>query len=128
VHQKTSGNPFFAIQFLTALTDEGLLTFDAARQAWQWDIDSIRARNYTDNVVDLMAGKLRRLSTPSQAALKDLACLGNMAEVATLSLVHEKTPEEVDAALWPAVHADSFAARTAPTNSCMTESSRPLTR
>ena len=105
VHQKTSGNPFFAIQFLTALADERLLSFDPARQAWQWDIDRIRARNYTDNVVDLMAGKLRRLSMPTQAALKDLACLGNMAEVATLSLVHEKTPEEVDAALWPAVHA-----------------------
>ena len=105
VHQKTSGNPFFAIQFLTALADEGLLSFDPAGPAWQWDIDRIRARDYTDNVVDLMAGKLRRLSEPTQAALQDLACLGNMAEIATLSLVHQKTEEEVHAALWKAVHA-----------------------
>src|SRR6185437_14393490 len=28
VHSKTSGNPFFAIQFIAALFEEGLLTFD----------------------------------------------------------------------------------------------------
>src|SRR4029077_3932195 len=28
VHEKTAGNPFFAIQFISALADEGLLTFD----------------------------------------------------------------------------------------------------
>ena len=28
VHEKTGGNPFFAIQFLTALAEEGLLRFD----------------------------------------------------------------------------------------------------
>ena len=105
VHQKTSGNPFFAIQFLTALADEGLLSFDPDVPAWRWDMSHIRARNYTENVVDLMAGKLRRLSAPTQAALQDLACLGNMAEIATLSLVHQKTEEEVHAALWKAVHA-----------------------
>ena len=31
VHEKTGGNPFFAIQFLTALAEEGLLAFDAGR-------------------------------------------------------------------------------------------------
>ena len=28
VHDKTAGNPFFAIQFISALAEEGLLTFD----------------------------------------------------------------------------------------------------
>ena len=28
VHEKTAGNPFFAIQFISALAEEGLLTFD----------------------------------------------------------------------------------------------------
>ena len=28
VHEKTGGNPFFAIQFFTALAEEGLLAFD----------------------------------------------------------------------------------------------------
>ena len=34
VHEKTSGNPFFAIQFLTALTEERLLRFDSEAAAW----------------------------------------------------------------------------------------------
>ena len=105
VHEKTGGNPFFAIQFFTALADEGLLAFDPVAPAWQWDIDRIRARSYTDNVVDLMAGKLKRLSAATQEALKQLACLGNVAEIATLALVHGETEEAMHAALWEAVHA-----------------------
>ena len=31
VHEKTGGNPFFAIQFITALAEEGLLAFDPVR-------------------------------------------------------------------------------------------------
>jgi PAS domain S-box-containing protein len=105
VHEKTGGNPFFAIQFFTALAEEKLLAFDPVESAWQWDINRIRARSYTDNVVDLMAGKLRRFSAITQEALKQLACLGNVAELATLTLVHGETEEALHAALWEAVHA-----------------------
>src|SRR5262249_1721739 len=36
VHAKTDGNPFFVIQFLHALADEGLLAFNHARGRWCW--------------------------------------------------------------------------------------------
>ena len=87
------------------LAEEGLLAFDPVAAAWQWDIDRIRAKSYTDNVVDLMAGKLKRFSATTQEALKQLACLGNVAEIATLTLVHGETEEAMHAALWEAVHA-----------------------
>ena len=35
VQEKTGGNPFFAIQFVTALADEGLLAFDSVALAWR---------------------------------------------------------------------------------------------
>ncbi|MEH2567387.1 AAA family ATPase [Bradyrhizobium sp. AZCC 2289] len=105
VQEKTGGNPFFAIQFFIALADEGLLAFDPVVPAWRWDMERIRAKSYTDNVVDLMAGKLRRFSATTQEALKQLACLGNGAEIATLSLVHGETEEAMHAALWEAVRA-----------------------
>src|ERR1700726_4142358 len=105
VREKTGGNPFFAIQFFTALTEERLLAFDPVTRAWQWNIDRIRAKSYTDNVVDLMAGKLKRFSSTTQEALKQLACLGNVADIATLTRVHRTTEEELHAALWEAVHA-----------------------
>src|SRR5258706_1809922 len=81
VHEKTGGNPFFAIQFFTALADEGLLAIDAVALTWGWDIDRIRAMNYTDNVVELMAAKLKRFSNPTQAALKQLACLCHVVDI-----------------------------------------------
>jgi predicted ATPase len=105
VHEKAGGNPFFAIQFFTALNEEGLLAFDPAAAGWHWNIDRIRAKNYTDNVVDLMTGKLQRFSAITQEALKQLACLGNVAEIAALCLVHSETEEAMHAALWDAVHA-----------------------
>jgi predicted ATPase len=105
VQEKTGGNPFFAIQFFTALAKEGLLSFDPVASAWQWNIDRIRAGNYTDNVVELVAGKLRRFSVKTQKALKQFACLGNVAEIATLTLVHGVTEEAMHAALWEALHA-----------------------
>jgi len=126
VQEKTGGNPFFAIQFFTALADEGLLAFDPAASAWQWNIDRIRAKSYTDNVVDLMAEKLKRLSATTQEALNQLACLGNVAEVATLALVHGTTEEAMHTALWKRSTLASSSARMEPTNSCTTGSSRRL--
>ena len=79
VHEKTAGNPFFAIQFLSALVEEGLLTFDHGAARWSWDLTRIHAKGYTDNVVDLMVGKLSRLPVDTQKALQQLACLGNSA-------------------------------------------------
>ncbi|MDB5578449.1 MAG: multi-sensor signal transduction multi-kinase, partial [Bradyrhizobium sp.] len=105
VHQKTGGNPFFAIQFFTALAEGGLLAFDPITRAWRWNVDRIRAVSYTDNVVDLMTAKLKRLSSTTQEALKQFACLGNVAPIATLALVHGETEEDIHGALWEAVHA-----------------------
>ena len=80
-HEKTAGNPFFVIQFLSALAEEGLLAFDHDAGRWSWDLDRIHAKGYTDNVVDLMVGKLTRLPAETQKALQQLACLGNSAEI-----------------------------------------------
>ena len=82
MHEKTAGNPFFVIQFLSALVEEGLLTFDHGAARWSWDLARIHAKGYTDNVVDLMVGKLSRLPINTQKALQQLACLGNSAEFA----------------------------------------------
>jgi predicted ATPase len=107
VYEKTLGNPFFAIQFLTALAEEGLLAFEPApAAAWTWDLARIRAKGYTDNVVELMVGKLRRLSDTTQERLKQLACVGNAAGIATLTLVHGQSEEEIHAALWEGLSAE----------------------
>ena len=103
IHEKTGGNPFFAIQFISALLDEGLLTFDHDEGQWSWDLNRIHAKGYTDNVVDLIVGKLSRLPVETQKALQQLACLGNSAEFAILQPISQASPEEMHAQLWEAV-------------------------
>src|SRR5208283_669497 len=103
VHQKTGGNPFFAIQFISALAEEGLLAFDHGGGRWSWDPNRIHAEGYTDNVVELMVGKLNRLPLQTQKALQELACLGNSTEISTLSIVHGTSEEEVHSDLWEAI-------------------------
>jgi PAS domain S-box-containing protein len=103
VHEKTAGNPFFAIQFLTALGEGGLLKRDLDAGVWVWDLARIRAHGYTDNVVDLMVEKLKRLSGTAQAALQRLACLGNVVEIADFSLVYGESEETIQASLLEAV-------------------------
>ena len=105
VHERTGGNPFFAIQFLTALAEESLLAFDSSAVAWRWDLPRIRAKGYTANVLDLMAEKLSRLPQTTQEALGQLACLGNVAEISTLTLIRGASEAQIHAALWEAVRA-----------------------
>ena len=64
-----------------------MLAFDHGEARWSWDLDRIHAKGYTDNVVDLMVGKLSRLPAGTQEALQQLACLGNGADIALLAMV-----------------------------------------
>lgn len=102
LYQKTAGNPFYAIQFLYALAEEDLLRFDHEAATWCWELDRIRAKGYTDNVVDLMVAKLTRLPAETQQALQQFACLGNVAASALLSTVLGSSEERLHGALWPA--------------------------
>jgi predicted ATPase/signal transduction histidine kinase len=105
VHDKTRGNPFFTIQFLTALAEAQLLRFEAREAAWRWDLKAIRAKGFTDNVADLMIVKLRRLPSVTQEAMKRLSCLGSAVKANTILAVTGGVGEEMHAAFWEAVRA-----------------------
>src|SRR5713101_6328135 len=102
IHEKTAGNPFFAIRFLSMLSDEGLLAFNHNEGRRCWDLNHIHAKSYTDNVVDLMVAKLSRLPIETQNALQQLACLGDHADFNLLRMVSHSSEEEVHAQLWEA--------------------------
>ncbi|MEC4813938.1 MAG: AAA family ATPase [Scytonema sp. PMC 1069.18] len=100
---KTSGNPFFMNEFLKTLYTEDLLKFNFHRKIWQWDIEQIQARNITDNVVEFMTDKLRKLEEETQRVLKLAACIGNQFELQTLAVIYEKLPQATAADLWMAM-------------------------
>jgi predicted ATPase/signal transduction histidine kinase len=106
VFDRTGGNPFFAIHFITELVEEGLLAFDTDLAGWAWDLPRIHAKGFADNVADLMASKLGRLPLATQEALKQMACLGNATRAAVLAMVWEGSEAGLHSALGPAVRAD----------------------
>jgi diguanylate cyclase (GGDEF)-like protein/PAS domain S-box-containing protein len=103
VYEKSGGNPFFSIQFLTTLSDENLLTFDPGKGAWHWDLASIHTRSFPDNLVDLMIRKLGYLPNTTQEALKQLAYLGTTAKIKNLTTVCGKSETALHSALREAV-------------------------
>ncbi len=100
VFEKCGGNPFFLIQLLTALHNGGLIALDRRARRWRWDVERISAHGYTDNVVELMAGKLRAMPPSAQEALRVAAALGAGSHAATLALVLGRDAEPL---LRPAV-------------------------
>ncbi|RFU46626.1 AAA family ATPase [Paraburkholderia sp. DHOC27] len=105
IFEKTGGNPFFTVQFLKMLAEQGHLTFDATRRAWQWNMTALREAQFTDSVVDLMVGKIERVPEATQSALKQFACFGNSASTAMLARASGMSEAQMPAALADAVNA-----------------------
>ncbi|MFB2916918.1 AAA family ATPase [Aerosakkonema funiforme] len=103
VTQKTSGNPFFINEFLKSLYQENLLIFDRVQKCWQWDIAQIEALGITDNVVDLMLDKLRKLQKATQKALYLAACIGNRFDLTTLCKLCKSSAAKTFQNLLPAI-------------------------
>jgi predicted ATPase/transcriptional regulator with GAF, ATPase, and Fis domain len=105
IQKKTDGNPFFVIQFLKMLEQEGLLIFESEHGGWSFGIDAIAAAGMTDNVVDLMTRKIRRLSATGQRLLTLAACVGNQFDWSTFVTISRQSPEDAEAGLTEALQA-----------------------
>ncbi|MCT7982724.1 AAA family ATPase [Laspinema sp. A4] len=99
VVDKTGGNPFFIQEFLRALYEDGLIEFDNKSLAWQWSIEKIKRRGITDNVVQLLAAKIRKLGEREQSVLKLAACIGKRFDLQTLAAISKQSVKETAANL-----------------------------
>ncbi|MEH2160785.1 MAG: AAA family ATPase [Nostoc sp.] len=103
VYQKAKGNPFFTTQFLKALHEDGLITFDWEVGFWQCNVTQVKALALTDDVVEFMAQQLQKLPDITQDILKLAACIGNQFDLATLAIVSEKSQTQTASDLWKAL-------------------------
>lgn len=103
VLNKTGGNPFFVNQFVNFLYADDLISFTYSEQKWEWNQAQIEAQNITDNVVELMIGKLKKLPPKTQCILQLAACVGAHFDLNTLSIIEEKYPQEIFTDLLTAV-------------------------
>jgi len=76
VHRKTGGIVLFVLKFLKSLNEEGLLWFSMSSRRWEFDLNRIKVREISDDVVVHMTNQMNRLSKRMQAKLKCCACLG----------------------------------------------------
>ncbi|HEY9609719.1 response regulator, partial [Allocoleopsis sp.] len=70
---------------------------------WQWDISNIEALGITDNVVELMISKVKKLPPITQQVLRLAACVGASFDLNTLSIISEQSPHQISFELTPAL-------------------------
>ena len=104
VYEKTQGNAFFTRQFLQNLYEEGWLRFNFDTHRWMWDMAQIKAQNITDNVITLMADKLKKLSPQTTKLSQLAACIGSEFDLQTLALINQTSEPTTLAGLEEAVN------------------------
>ena len=100
---KTRGNPFFLNQFIQSLCQEKLIEFSNNKRIWQWDDNKIKQAEITDNVIDFMISKIKKLSDNTGQILSLGACIGNRFDLNTLSIVYGKPAQETADELFEAL-------------------------
>ena len=111
ITKKTKGNPFFINEFLELLYREDLLWFVSAEEThlargWHWNMPEIEALDITDNVAELIGGKLSALPAESKQLLQIASCIGVQFDLATLSFIYEKSQTATYRDLLPAIRED----------------------
>lgn len=91
-YRRTRGNPFFLIEFVAMLVDEGLVSFNLGLLKWVWDKEKVENETMsTPNVVDLLRSRMKKLPKQFQLLLQHAACLGSFFKLSTLELVWKKS-------------------------------------
>lgn len=106
VFSKTNGNPFFVNEILKKLYNEELIYFNFYSHIWQWNIAQIEQTSITENVVDLMIAKLKKLPESSQQLLHFAACVGRDFDLKILSLISGKSVVELFSDLKVAIQSE----------------------
>jgi len=105
VYTKTGGNPFFINVLLKSLYDDKQIDFDPIKGRWNWSLKKIRIVALSDNVVELTARRIKKLSRSAQEILTLAACIGNRFALAILTYITEQKSKEIGLLLQEAIAA-----------------------
>jgi diguanylate cyclase (GGDEF)-like protein len=103
LYAKTSGNPYYAVEYIRALHMEGILKPDPENGVWRWDDVSILMRQATVNVVDFLTSRLSDLPPATTEALVAAAYLGTECELSILAIALDEDTDTLTAHLTPAL-------------------------
>ncbi|CAJ1938942.1 unnamed protein product [Cylindrotheca closterium] len=75
--QRTLGNPFFVIEFMSMLKREDLIQFNIGTMKWVYKVSAIEeATVSTANVVAMLKSRMQKMPEDVQVLLQVAACLG----------------------------------------------------
>jgi predicted ATPase len=103
IGDKTGGNPFFVRQFLQMLHAEKLIRFDREANAFRYDVSRIASAAVTENVVELLAAKLRRLPLETRRVLELAAAIGYLFDIDAVAGIGRATIKATATHLRPAL-------------------------
>ena len=107
IHEKSDhGNPFYMLQLLKSLYQEGVLVAqqqedndsDASTNQWLWDDkrwDDLVARNTNLDVMEMVSSQILRLPEECQKMLKIASCLGAEVESDILTMILDKESNDM---------------------------------
>jgi signal transduction histidine kinase len=101
LHPNTSGNPYVTMELLGALVREGVLLPTA--EAWRWDPDAVHERLDRAEVDELLIARVADAPPGTRLVVETMACLGDRVEVDVLGTATGRSPEDLEAALAPAL-------------------------
>ena len=104
IYIKTGGNAFFVHQFLKSLYAEEYLVFDEMSHKWEYNLPAISSKQYTENVVELMVGKISKFPSEEQKILCLASCIGIRFSLQILAAVSHKSQKEIITLLYGAIH------------------------
>ncbi|MDH5681364.1 MAG: AAA family ATPase, partial [Spirochaetota bacterium] len=87
IAEKTLGNPFYVKQYIQTLFEDELIWLESYKDGWQIDLKGIANTSNTENVLEFMTSRLRRLSSEAQTLLKLASCIGTIFEPADLAYI-----------------------------------------
>ncbi|EJP05308.1 protein kinase domain-containing protein [Leptospira interrogans] len=103
VYSKTRGNPFFINELLKQLSKEEIISYqkgsptDSGR--WVWNLEKIKNTNISDNVVELLVNRIKKLPPRTQETLKLASCIGSNFDLAIQAKILGATLKETAEAL-----------------------------
>ena len=103
IFKKTNGNPFFVNELLKNLYRENCFRFDHEKGRWDGELEKIGAMALSENVVELMIQRLRKLPADTQESLQMASCIGSHFDLKTVSLIEEQSPSRTARNLHEAV-------------------------
>ncbi len=103
VYSKTRGNPFFINELLKQLSKEEIISYQKGRPTdsgrWVWNLEKIKNTNISDNVVELLVNRIKKLPPRTQETLKLASCIGSNFDLAIQAKILGATLKETAEAL-----------------------------